>query len=97
IQQPARRRDRDVRAPAQSELLIAIANASVQRNDACRAMAAERLELRRDLGAELAGGHDDERERRRSAAEGPLEDRERAGAGLSGARLRLREQIAPGA
>ena len=60
-------------------------------------MASERLELRRDLGAELAGGHDDERERRVSATLDLLEDGKREGARFAGARLRLREQIAPGA
>ncbi len=60
-------------------------------------MSAEGLELSRDLGAELARGHDDERERRTGATLDPLEDRKCEGARLSGAGLRLRQEIAPSA
>jgi hypothetical protein len=57
------------------------------------------LELGSDLRAELARRHDYQRERRsaRCRAVDPLEDREGEGAGLAGAGLRLREEIAAGA
>ena len=58
-------------------------------------MTSESLELGRDLCAELSCRHDHERERRRGPAVDPFEDRQREGARLPGARLRLREQIAP--
>jgi hypothetical protein len=58
-------------------------------------MAPECLELSGDLRAELAGWHDHERERRRGPAVDPLEDRQSKGAGLPGAGLGLREEIAP--
>src|ERR1700730_6353755 len=60
-------------------------------------MTSERLELRGDLRAELACRDDHEGERRRCPAIDPLEDREREGAGLSGAGLRLSEEVASGA
>ena len=85
-----------MRAAAQRDLLIAVADASVQRDDAGRAVAAEGLELGGDLRAKFARGHDDKRERRRGATVDPLEDRESEGARFTRAGLRLREQIAPG-
>src|SRR5439155_16471342 len=96
VQEATGCRDRDVCAAAQRDLLIAVADASVQRDDAGRAVAAEGLELGGDLRAKLAGGHDDKRERRRGATVDPLEDRESEGARFPCAGLRLREEIAPG-
>src|SRR2546427_11838154 len=96
VEQATGRCDDDVRAAAQRELLIAIPDAAVERDDPRRAMASERLELGGDLRAELPRRDDHEGERRRGAALDPLEDRERESAGLAGAGLRLREEIPPG-
>ena len=60
-------------------------------------MTSECLELGGDLRAELPRWHDHQRERRSSPPVDPLEDREREGAGLAGAGLRLREEVATGA
>src|SRR5207302_8834261 len=74
-----------------------VSDPTVERDDPRVAMTSERFELGGDLGAELAGRHDHERERRGRAAVDPLEDRQGEGAGLPGAGLRLREEVAPGA
>ncbi len=60
-------------------------------------MTPQRNELGGDLRAELAGRDDHERERCRGPPVDALEDRKSEGTGLSGARLGLREEIAPGA
>ena len=56
--------------------------------------AAEDLDLAGDLLAELPRRYDDQCERGAGASLDALEDREGEGAGLAGAGLRLREEIA---
>ena len=59
--------------------------------------AAEEGELTSDLLTKLAGGNDDKSDRRAGAPIEALQDRDREGAGLSGAGLGLGKEIATGA
>jgi hypothetical protein len=97
VEQAAGRRHGDVSATAQRELLIAVADPSVERHDPSGAVASQRRELGSDLRAELTRWNDHEREGRGRTAVDPLEDREGECAGFPGAGLGLSEEIASGA
>ena len=94
IDEATRRRHRDVSATTESELLVAVPDASIEGDDPYRAAAPEGLDFGGDLRAQLARGHDDEREGRGRAAVDALEDGQREGAGLPGAGLRLGKEVA---
>ena len=91
---PAGRTDDDVCAAAKGVFLRPVADAAVESDDAHAAELSQDLDLAGDLLAKLPRGYDDEGERRSGASLDALEDREREGAGLAGAGLRLREEIA---
>ena len=83
-----------MRSTTKGVLLGAVADAAVQRDDTSVSETAEDLDLAGDLLAELPRRYDNKRERRAGASLDSLEDGEREGAGLTGAGLGLREEIA---
>src|SRR5688500_12911233 len=85
-----------MRATPKRIFLRAIAHAAVKRDDARMPEATEDLDLPSDLLAELARRDDNEGEWCAGTTVDALQDRECEGAGLSGARLCLGKDVAPG-